>query len=66
MTNSPPFNDLVEKMVFHRTETVISEELLFFSKTRQLIETCMDSTRPSFAIGIESIKRPSLISKVEV
>ncbi|MGC2570538.1 MAG: hypothetical protein WA364_03430 [Candidatus Nitrosopolaris sp.] len=53
-----PFNDLVEKMeVFYGTEKVISEELLFFSKSRQHIDTCMDSTRPSFAIGIESIKR---------
>ena len=43
--------------VFYGTEKVISEELLFFSKARQRIDTCMDSTRPSFAIGIESIKR---------
>ena len=57
MTN-PPFNDPIEKMeVFYGTEKVISEELLFFSKARQRIDTCMDSTRPSFAIGIESIKK---------
>src|SRR5215469_7312809 len=43
--------------VFYGTEKVISEELLFFSKARQHIDTCMDPTRPSFAIGIESIKR---------
>jgi len=43
--------------VFYGTQNVISEELLFFSKGRQRIDTCMDSTRPSFAIGIESIKR---------
>jgi two-component system, OmpR family, sensor histidine kinase VicK len=43
--------------VFYGTKKVISEELLFFSKARQQIDTCMDSTRPSFAIGIESIKR---------
>jgi two-component system, OmpR family, sensor histidine kinase VicK len=43
--------------VFYGTENVISEELQFFSKARQRIDTCMDSTRPSFAIGIESIKR---------
>jgi two-component system, OmpR family, sensor histidine kinase VicK len=43
--------------VFYGTDKVISEELLFFSKTRQHIDTCMDSTRPSFATGIESIKR---------
>jgi two-component system, OmpR family, sensor histidine kinase VicK len=53
-----PFNDLVEKTeVFYGTEKVISEELLFFSKTREHIDTCMDSTRPSLAIGMESIKR---------
>ncbi len=43
--------------VFYGTDKVISEELLFFSKTRQHIDTCMDSTRPFLAIGIESIKR---------
>src|SRR5215813_6584633 len=43
--------------VFYGTDKVISEELLFFTKARQRIDTCMDSTRPSFAIGIESIKR---------
>jgi two-component system sensor histidine kinase VicK len=43
--------------VFYGTEKVISEELLFFSKTRQHIDTCMDSSRPFLAIGIESIKR---------
>ena len=43
--------------VFYGTEKVISGELLFFSKSREHIDTCMDYTRPSFAIGIESIKR---------
>jgi two-component system, OmpR family, sensor histidine kinase VicK len=58
MTIPLPFNDLIEKMeVFYGTEKVISEELLFFSKSREYIDTCMDSTRPSFVIGIESIKR---------
>jgi two-component system, OmpR family, sensor histidine kinase VicK len=49
--------------VFHGTEKVISEELLFFSKTRQHIDTCMDSARPSFVIGIESIKRSFVDAK---
>src|SRR5215469_5499194 len=49
--------------VFYGTEKVISEELLFFSKTRQHIDTCMDATRPSFAIGIESIKKSFLDAK---
>jgi two-component system, OmpR family, sensor histidine kinase VicK len=58
------FNDLDEKTeVFYGTDKVISEELLFFSKTRQHIDTCMDYTRPSFAIGIESIKRSFVDAK---
>ena len=53
-----PLDDLVEEIeVFYGTEKVNSEELLFYSKARQHIDTCMDSTRPSFVIGIESIKR---------
>ena len=58
------FNDLGEKTeVFYGTDKVISEELLFFSKTRQHIDTCMDYTRPSFAIGIESIKKSFVDAK---
>ncbi|MGA9152439.1 MAG: hypothetical protein WBZ36_17830, partial [Candidatus Nitrosopolaris sp.] len=58
------FNDLGEKTeVFYGTDKVISEELLFFSKTRQHIDTCMDSTRPSFAIGIESIRKSFVDAK---
>ncbi|MGA9153681.1 MAG: hypothetical protein WBZ36_24125 [Candidatus Nitrosopolaris sp.] len=58
------FNDLGEKTeVLYGTEKVISEELLFFSKTRQHIDTCMVSTRPSFAIGIESIKKSFVDAK---
>ena len=49
--------------VFYGTEKVISEELLFFSKTIQHIDTCMDYTRPLFAIGIESIKRSFVDAK---
>ncbi|HYV51823.1 MAG TPA: hypothetical protein VE971_00890, partial [Candidatus Eisenbacteria bacterium] len=60
-----PFNDLIEKMeVFYGTEKVISEELLFFSKSRQYIDTCMDATRPSFAIEIESIKRSFVNARI--
>ena len=59
-----PFNDPVEKMeVFYGTERVNSEELPFFSKARQHIDTCMDSTRPSFAITIESIKKSFIDAK---
>jgi Histidine kinase-, DNA gyrase B-, and HSP90-like ATPase len=57
------FNDLAEKTeVFYGTE-VISEELQFFSKARQHIDTCMDHTRPSLAIAIESIKNSFVDAK---
>ena len=46
--------------VLYGTENVINEELQFFSKTKSRIDTCMDHTRPSLAIGIESIKRSFL------
>jgi signal transduction histidine kinase len=45
------------------TENVINEELRFFSKTKIRIDTCMDHTRPSLAIEIESIKRAFLDAK---
>jgi hypothetical protein len=58
------FNDLAERTeVLYGTDKVISEELLFFSKARQHIDTCMDSTRPSFASGIESIKKSFVDAK---
>ena len=49
--------------VFYGTEKVISEELLFFSKTRQHIDTCMDHTRPPLAVAIESIKNSFVDAK---
>ena len=49
--------------VFYGTEKVISEELLFFSKTRQHIDTCMDHTRPALAVAIESIKNSFVDAK---
>ncbi|MGA9153900.1 MAG: hypothetical protein WBZ36_25250 [Candidatus Nitrosopolaris sp.] len=61
-----PLNDLAERTeVLYGTDKVISEELQFFSNTRQHIDTCMDHTRPPLAIAIESIK-PSLMPKAEV
>jgi two-component system, OmpR family, sensor histidine kinase VicK len=59
-----PFNDLVEKMeIFYGADKAISEELQFFFKTKRQIDTCMDHTRPSLAIGIESIKRSFVDAK---
>ncbi len=49
--------------VLYGVENIINEELQFFSKTKSRIDTCMDHTRPSLAIGIESIKRSFLDAK---
>jgi two-component system, OmpR family, sensor histidine kinase VicK len=52
-----PLNDLAERIeVLYGTDKVISEELQFFSKSKHQIDTCMDHTRPSLTIGMESIK----------
>ncbi|MFY9798314.1 MAG: hypothetical protein WAJ93_21695, partial [Candidatus Nitrosopolaris sp.] len=59
-----PLNGLSERTeVLYGTEKVISEELQFFFKTKRQIDTCMDHTRPSLAIGIESIKRSFVDAK---
>ena len=59
-----PLNGLPERTeVLYGTEKVISEELQFFFKTKRQIDTCMDHTRPSLAIGIESIKRSLVDAK---
>jgi two-component system, OmpR family, sensor histidine kinase VicK len=59
-----PLNGFAEwTEVLYGTEKVISEELLFFSKTKRQIDTCMDHTQPSFAIGIESIKKSFVDAK---
>ncbi|MDQ6865409.1 MAG: HAMP domain-containing histidine kinase, partial [Thermoproteota archaeon] len=49
--------------VLYGTENVINKELQFFSRAKNRIDTCMDHTRPSLAIGIESIKRSFLDAK---
>ena len=49
--------------VLYGTENVVNEELQFFSKAKTRIDTCMDYTRPSLAIGIESIRRKMRQSK---
>jgi two-component system sensor histidine kinase VicK len=57
-------NGLAERTeVLYGTDKVISEELQFFFKTKRQIDTCMDHTRPSLAIGIESIKRSFVDAK---
>jgi two-component system sensor histidine kinase VicK len=59
-----PLNGLAERTeVLYGTDKVISEELQFFFKTKRQIDTCMDHTRPSLAIGIESIKRSLVDAK---
>ena len=44
-----PLNNLAERTeVLYGTDKVISVELQFFSKSKRQVDTCMDSTRPSF------------------
>ncbi|HEY7082297.1 MAG TPA: hypothetical protein VH500_21615, partial [Nitrososphaeraceae archaeon] len=58
------FDDLAEKTeVFYGTDKVIRKELQFFSKTRQHIDTCIDHTRPTLTIEVESIKNSLLDAK---
>jgi len=58
------FDALAEKTeVFYGTDKVISKELQFFSKTRQHIDTCIDHTRPTLTIEVESIKNSLLDAK---
>ena len=42
---------------------MIDAELQFFSKTRGRIDTCMNYTRPSLAIEIDTIKKAFLDAK---
>jgi hypothetical protein len=59
-----PLNSLAERTeVLYGTDKVISEELQFFFKAKRQIDTCMDHTRPSLAIGIEPIKRSFVDAK---
>ena len=44
-------------------ENVVNEELRFFSNSRNRIDTYMDYSHPSLAIGIESIKKSFLDAK---
>jgi two-component system, OmpR family, sensor histidine kinase VicK len=59
-----PLNSLAERTeVLYGTDKVISEELQFFFKTKRQIDTCMDRTRPSLAIGMEAIKNSFVDAK---
>ncbi|MFZ0512992.1 MAG: HAMP domain-containing sensor histidine kinase [Candidatus Nitrosopolaris sp.] len=49
--------------VLYGTDNVISAELRFFSEAKTRINTCMDYTRPSLAIGIEAIRKSFVEAK---
>ena len=49
--------------VVYGVDNVISEELLFFANSGGSIDTCMDSSRPSLATTIESIKKSFVDAK---
>jgi hypothetical protein len=53
-----PLNPDIERTeVIHGSESVIGIELHFFPEAKARIDTCMDSTRPALAIGIEPIRK---------
>src|SRR5919199_132471 len=49
--------------VLYGIDNVVSAELQFFSKTRQRIDTCMNYTRPTLAIEIDTIKKAFVDAK---
>jgi len=49
--------------VYYGAQNVVDAELRFFFKSKRRIDTCMNSTRPSLAIGIESIKKSFVDAK---
>jgi two-component system, OmpR family, sensor histidine kinase VicK len=49
--------------VLYGTSSVIDKELQFFSRAKNRVDTCMDHTRPSLALGIESIRKSFLGAK---
>ena len=49
--------------VVYGTSNVLNTEIQFFSNARLKVDTCMDYTRPSLAIGIESIRKSFLDAK---
>ena len=49
--------------VIYGPSNVIHKEIQLFSKAKFKIDSCMDHTRPSFALGIESIRTSFLDAK---
>jgi two-component system, OmpR family, sensor histidine kinase VicK len=49
--------------VLYGISSVIDKELQFFSRAKNRVDTCMDHTRPSLALGIESIRKSFLDAK---
>ena len=45
------------------TSNVLNTEIQFFSNASLKVDTCMDYTRPSLALGIESIRKSFLDAK---
>ncbi len=61
--STTPADSAERTEVLYGTENVVNKELQFFSRAKTGIDTCMDDSRPSLAIGIESIKRSFLDTK---
>ena len=49
--------------VVYGTSNVLNAEIQFFSNARLKVDTCMDYTRPSLTLGIESIRKSLLDAK---
>ena len=49
--------------VFYGSDNVISAELRLFAEAKNRIDTCMDYTRPTLAIGIEPIRKSFVEAK---
>jgi hypothetical protein len=49
--------------VVYGISNVLNTEIQFFSNARLKVDTCMDYTRPSLALGIESIRKSFLDAK---
>ena len=58
ISSNPERNEIV-----YGQENVVNQELGFFSNSKNRIDTCMDNSRPSLAIGIEPIKKSFLDAK---
>ncbi|MGC1932978.1 MAG: hypothetical protein WA667_28725 [Candidatus Nitrosopolaris sp.] len=49
--------------VIHGASNVLNMEIQFFYNARLKVDTCMEYTRPSFALGIEPIRKSFLDAK---